>query len=91
MSRQDWQRAHSRNWSNSEDSSEARLDRQSLEFHKLVAEGYRKIAALEPRRFRMVDGRGSPGAVAERIWNAVSGILPLESRATEWETSDERV
>jgi dTMP kinase len=73
-------RAHSRNWSNSEDTSEARLDRQSLDFHKQVAEGYSKIAALEPQRFRMVDGRGSQKEVAERIWATVSEVLPLSER-----------
>jgi dTMP kinase len=47
---------------------EVRLDQQSLEFHLRVAEGYRTIAALEPQRFRVVDGHGSPDEVAERVW-----------------------
>lgn len=71
-------RAHSRNWRSSEESSEARLDRQSLEFHRQVAEGYRKIAALEPQRFRMIDGRGSPEEVAERIWTTAKEVLPAK-------------
>jgi dTMP kinase len=68
-------RVHSRNCSSGEDASEARLDRQSVEFHRQVAEGYRKIAEMEPQRFRMVDGRGSRDEVAERIWATVSEIL----------------
>lgn len=67
-------RAHSRL-----DSCEARLDRQSLEFHKQVAEGYRKIAEREPQRFRMVDGSGSPEAVAQRVWRIVSGVPGIEA------------
>ena len=65
-------RAHHRNRSTEEETSEARLDRQSLEFHRRVEEGYRKIAALEPLRFRMIDGSGDPSTVAERVWVEVS-------------------
>ena len=54
---------------------ESRLDQQSLEFHQRVAEGYRKIAQAEPRRFRMVDGNGEPGQVAQRVWAQVKEIL----------------
>ncbi len=69
-------RAHRRNSGSAKESSEARLDRQSLEFHKRVGEGYRKIAAQDSRRFRMVAGEGSPAEVAERVWTAVSPLLP---------------
>ncbi|MBV8897549.1 MAG: dTMP kinase [Acidobacteriaceae bacterium] len=62
-------RAHTRNVMRPE---EVRLDQQSLEFHLRVAEGYRKIAELEPQRFRLVDGAGSREEVAERIWNVLA-------------------
>lgn len=68
-------RARQRNLASGQDISEARLDRQSLDFHKRVEEGYRKIAALEPARFRMVDGAGSPLDVAKRVWSEVSRVL----------------
>ncbi len=71
-------RAHHRNQRSVEDASEARLDRQSLEFHKRVAEGYRKIAVAEPKRFRMVDGHGEREAIAERVWAEVSPLLRKE-------------
>lgn len=51
---------------------ETRLDQQSLAFHLRVAEGYRKIAELEPRRFHLVDGAGSREQVADRIWDALA-------------------
>jgi dTMP kinase len=73
-------RAHQRNAASDEEVSEARLDRQSLEFHQRVAEGYRKIARSEPQRFRLVDGAGEPAAVAERAWREVAPLL-RESRA----------
>jgi dTMP kinase len=68
-------RAHKRNSSSDEQHKEARLDRQSLEFHHRVAEGYRKIARLEPERFRLVPGDGEPGAVAERVWREIAPLL----------------
>jgi dTMP kinase len=74
-------RAHSRNARKSnhapEATSETRIDQQSLEFHRRVGAGYREIAALEPGRFRLVNGEGSVEAVAERVWNEVRPILPM--------------
>lgn len=57
------------------DDSEARIDRQPLEFHRRVEAAYRKIAAEEPERFRMVDGSGEPEQVAERVWPEVEPLL----------------
>jgi dTMP kinase len=68
-------RAHSRNSANDAQDSEARLDKQSAEFHHRVAEGYRKIARLEAERFRLVAGDGEPEVVAERVWREVAPLL----------------
>jgi dTMP kinase len=68
-------RAHRRNQGTVTGLGEERLDRQSLDFHNRVREGYRKIAALEPRRFRIVDGSGSIDAVAERVWAEIAPRL----------------
>jgi dTMP kinase len=68
-------RAENRNRSSPEDASEARLDRQSLNFHRRVSEGYEKIAALEPQRFRLIDGDGDRATVAERVWAQVSRMI----------------
>jgi len=67
-------RAHKRNLLSDGQDREARLDRQSLEFHRRVAEGYRKIARLEPERFRLVPGDGEPEVVAERVWREVAPL-----------------
>ena len=69
-------RAHRRNQRAASDLNEARLDRQSIEFHRRVNEGYRRIAALEPQRVRLIDGGGEPGDVAKRIWAHVNPLLP---------------
>jgi dTMP kinase len=68
-------RANQRNQESGTARSEARIDRQSLDFHLRVGEGYRKIAAAEPERFRIVDGAGNPAEVAERVWQQVSPLL----------------
>jgi dTMP kinase len=64
-------RALRRNAETMQGSREARIDAQSLEFHHRVEEGYRRIAALEPHRFRIIDGNGTPQEVAERVWQEV--------------------
>lgn len=68
-------RAHTRNAGSAEDTAEARLDQQGLEFHKRVLAGYRRIAELEPERFRMVDGSGGIESVADRIWQHVMSVV----------------
>jgi dTMP kinase len=54
---------------------ETRMEQQPLEFHQRVAAAYRKIAALEPERFRIIDGSGEPREVAEQVWTEVSRLL----------------
>lgn len=72
-------RAENRNRRNPEDAAEARLDRQSLEFHRRVGAGYKKIAALEPQRFRLVNGEGDRVTVAQRVWGEVSRVMTTQS------------
>jgi dTMP kinase len=52
------------------DFTETRMDEQAAEFHAKVREAYLHMAQEEPRRFRVVDGRGSVEAVAEAVWQA---------------------
>lgn len=71
-------RARHRNRSSQKEASEARLDRLSSDFHRRVEEGYRKIAALEPHRFRIIDGSGERSQVAERVWAEVNPLVTPE-------------
>ena len=59
---------------------ENRLDDQALEFHERVRRGYHKIAALEPQRFRIVDGNAEPQIVAGRVWELVEPLVRAEPR-----------
>jgi dTMP kinase len=67
-------RAHSRNRRN-DDRSEARIDEQSIEFHHKVRAAYHELARREPQRFRLIDGHGSQGAIAENVWDEVAGLI----------------
>jgi dTMP kinase len=69
------ERAHRRNRESDAKNSQTRLDHQSHAFHQRVRQGYQKIAALEPRRFRLIDGRTEAVTVAERVWAEVSPRL----------------
>ena len=57
------------------DLSESRMDEQAVEFHRRVREAYLAMAAKEPQRFRVVDGRGDAASVAEAAWQALAPVL----------------
>jgi len=50
------------------DAAETRMDDQSVEFHRKVREAYLALAKQHADRFRIIDGRGTPEAIAERVW-----------------------
>lgn len=56
-----------------------RFEEQPSSFHRRVLAGYRRLAAAEPDRFRVVDGTQPAEAIAEQVWVTV-GTLLRESR-----------
>jgi dTMP kinase len=62
-------RAHQRNREGAGD--ETRMDEQSIEFHRRVHDAYHALAASEPERIRVVDGRGDRDAVEREIWEVI--------------------
>ncbi len=52
--------------------SESRIDDESVAFHERVRTGYHALAAAEPERFRVIDGRASIGEVSTRIKQALT-------------------
>jgi len=54
---------------------ETRLEEQAIEFHHKVRDAYHELARSEPHRLRLIDGRGTPEAVAAKIWEHVSPLL----------------
>jgi dTMP kinase len=55
---------------------ETRLEEQAIEFHHKVRAAYHELARKEPRRFRLIDGCGTPEAIAVKVWEEVSPVLP---------------
>jgi dTMP kinase len=51
---------------------ETRLEEQAIEFHRRAREAYHELARREPQRFRLIDGRGTPDAIAAKVWEEVS-------------------
>jgi dTMP kinase len=51
--------------------SESRIDDENAAFHERVRAGYLALAAAEPERFRVIDGRAAIGEVAARIRSAL--------------------
>lgn len=64
-------RAASRNRETNTGVKETRIDEQSFNFHRRVAEAYGQIAQAEPDRFLLIDGNESVESVAERVWDTV--------------------
>jgi dTMP kinase len=67
-------RAHSRG-SASTAAPETRLEEQAIDFHHKVREAYHELARREPRRFRLIDGRNTPEAVAAKVWVQVAPLF----------------
>jgi len=61
---------------------ETRMDDQALEFHRKVYDAYHALAAREPERVKLVDGRADVDTIERDVWSIVSGLLemaPLEN------------
>jgi len=65
-------RAHKRNAGGA---AETRMDDQSIEFYRKVRESYLALAKQHAGRFRVIDGRGAPDAVAEKVWASMAAYV----------------
>jgi len=61
-----------RKWETNKD----HFEKQVLDFHHKVREGYLKLAAEEPARWMVVDASKSKVEVSEIIWQRVRQLLP---------------
>jgi dTMP kinase len=57
---------------NTAEASSDRMDEQSVDFHRRVRDAYHVLAAQEPGRIRLIDGRAAVDTVAREIWQIVS-------------------
>ena len=57
-------------------SNQDRFEREEIDFHRRVKEGYLKMAAAEPERWLVVDATLPKAKVSEVIWERVKQLLP---------------
>jgi dTMP kinase len=68
-------RAQQRNRELGTEETEGRFEREQLDFHQRVRQGYLELARREPQRIRVVDATGTADAVARRVSREL-GDLP---------------
>ncbi|MGA2268809.1 MAG: dTMP kinase [Bryobacteraceae bacterium] len=54
---------------------ETRMDDQSIEFHRRVYEAYHALAAREPERVKVVNGRADADAIEREVWSIVGAYV----------------
>jgi dTMP kinase len=66
-------RARSRN--QAEPHCETRMDDQAIEFHLKVHQAYHALAATEPERVKLVDGRAGMDEIEREVWSIVGAYV----------------
>lgn len=56
--------------------SNRRFEDEAVAFHRRVATAFKRLAAQEPQRVRLVDGRGSASQVHARVLQELAELLP---------------
>jgi dTMP kinase len=56
------------------------FEKEELEFHKRIRDGYLELVKNEPKRWFVVDAEKSKEEIAEIIWQRVSKELPRKKR-----------
>ena len=51
------------------------MERENIDFYKIIREGYLLLAETMPDRVLVVDGTKDEAAIARKIWSAVTKIL----------------
>ena len=70
------ERARRRNHELGLEQAEGRFEREEVEFHRRVRDGYLTLAGAEPFRFRIVAAEDSPRDVEARIADLLGDIFP---------------
>jgi dTMP kinase len=59
-----------------------RMEQQPAEFYERVREGYRELAAQEPKRIVMIDGSGDVDEIEKQIWKALSSRFSVLAKTS---------
>jgi dTMP kinase len=54
-----------------------RMEQQPVEFYELVREGYRELAAHDPKRIVVIDGSGDVDEIKKQIWEVLCSRFPV--------------
>ena len=63
-----------------DDASQTRFERESLQFHRKVRDGYKALAEQDPQRWVAVDATATIDAIHDQIRAAVDNRLPAPSK-----------
>ena len=69
-------RARIRNDGEARSAAEGRFEKEDLEFHRRVRDGYLALAAAEPARFRILSAVGDPDAIEDQVQDLLRDLLP---------------
>jgi thymidylate kinase len=58
------------------------MEQQSAEFYERVREGYRDLAAHEPKRIVMIDGSGDVDEIEKQIWKMLSSRFSVLAKTS---------
>ena len=61
---------------------EDRLEKENIEFHRKIRQGYLKIARQNPKRIKIVDGRGDIDQTWQKVRKAIDAYLGKSHRLT---------
>ena len=59
-----------------------RMEQQPAEFYERVREGYRELAAGQPKRIVMVDGSGDVDEIEKQIWETLSSRFSILAKTS---------
>ena len=73
------QRATDRNNRLKEPSSIDRFERENIDFHRRIREGYLNILKNDPQRFRLIDANQDVNAIQEEVRRHISDFINLQN------------
>ena len=60
-----------------------RMEQQPAEFYERVREGYRELAAHEPKRIVMIDGSGDVDEIERQIWKTLCSRFSVLAKTSD--------
>lgn len=52
-----------------------RIERENIDFYRIVREGYLLLAKQMPGRFHVIDGTKTPAAIEKEVWKTVKSLI----------------